>query len=158
MIRFFAVLTLVLGFAAQADDQDEVAAVLDAFHKAASNADGEAYFDLMTPDAVYIGTDVTEFWSVEQFKGYAMPYFNQGRGWTYTPRSRDIRIEPDGGAAWFHEVLDSQSYGTSRGTGLLRRLPDGSWKISRYHLTFPIPNAIAKQVTDEIKAIEASKK
>jgi hypothetical protein len=57
-------------------------------------------------------------------------------------------------SAWFDEILDSSSYGTSRGTGVLIRTNEG-WKISQYHLTFPIPNELARHVTDEIKAFEA---
>jgi hypothetical protein len=32
---------------------------------------------------------------------------------------------------------------------------DDGWKISQYHLTFPIPNELAGKVTDEIKAFES---
>jgi hypothetical protein len=31
---------------------------------------------------------------------------------------------------------------------------NAGWKISQYHLTFPIPNALAPQMTDEIKRFE----
>ena len=59
--------------------------------------------------------------------------------------------------AWFDELLDSQSYGTSRGTGTLVLTPDG-WKVSQYALTFPIPNDLAKDMTSTIKAFEAKAK
>jgi hypothetical protein len=59
--------------------------------------------------------------------------------------------------AWFDELLDSESYGTSRGTGVLVN-KNGSWKISQYALAFPIPNDLAKGMTAEIRTYEAKKK
>jgi len=66
--------------------------VLDAMHAAASVADGEAYFATFTPDARFIGTDAGERWSLPEFRAYAMPYFSQGRGWTYRPSARMVTI------------------------------------------------------------------
>ena len=56
--------------------------------------------------------------------------------------------------AYFDELLDSKSYGTSRGTGVLVKGAHG-WRIAQYALTFPIPNDLAKDMTDRIKAYEA---
>ena len=132
---------------------------LDQLHDAASKADGGRYFKLFTDDAVYIGTDAAERWTIKEFRAYAEPYFAKGTGWTYKPRSRHVIVAdiPCGCVAWFDELLDSQSYGTSRGTGVLV-LQNGSWKISQYALTFPIPNDLAKGMTTEIKTFEAAKK
>jgi SnoaL-like domain len=132
--------------------------VLDQLHAAASKADGARYFKLIAEDAVYIGTDPAERWTIRQFRAYAKPYFAKGTGWTYKPRSRHVVVAdiPCHCIAWFDELLDSQSYGTSRGTGVLT-LKNGSWKISQYALTFPIPNDLAKGMTTEIKAFEAKR-
>ena len=132
---------------------------LNSFHDAASKADGKRYFSLFTPDAIYIGTDAAERWTLKQFRDFAEPYFNKGRGWTYVPRERHVVVAdiPCKCVAWFDELLDSESYGTSRGTGVLIKR-DGSWKISQYALTFPIPNDLAKGMTDQIKALESKKK
>jgi ketosteroid isomerase-like protein len=127
--------------------------VLAAFHTAASEADGETYFGLFTDDAVYLGTDASERWTVEEFRAFADPYFSEGRGWTYTVTSRNIAIGPNGSTAWFDELLWNESYGTCRGTGVLIETPDG-WRIAQYHLTFPIPNALAKEMTERIKLHE----
>ncbi|MEO8576511.1 MAG: nuclear transport factor 2 family protein [Gemmatimonadales bacterium] len=54
-------------------------------------------------------------------------------------------------------MLDSESYGTSRGTGVLVR-KNGKWKISQYALTFPIPNDLADGMTAEIRTFEDKKK
>jgi hypothetical protein len=142
------------GEAADTPEEEAAAVVLDALHEAASRADGAVYFDLFTPDATYIGSDVTEYWSIAEFRSYAEPYFNRGRGWTYTPRSRALTLAPLDCrcVVWFDEALDSQSYGTSRGTGVLVRGEDGRWRIALYALTFPIPNALARDMTARIRA------
>ncbi len=142
------------GEAADKPEEEAAAGVLDALHEAASRADGAVYFDLFTPDATYIGTDVAEHWSISEFRAYAEPYFARGRGWTYTPRSRSLTLAPLDCrcVVWFDEALDSQSYGTSRGTGVLVRGDDGRWRIALYALTFPIPNALARDMTARIRA------
>ena len=137
---------------------EAINSTLDQLHNAASRADGSRYFKLFADDAVYIGTDAAERWSLKEFRAFAEPYFAKGTGWTYKPRSRhiviaDIRCRC---IAWFDELLDSESYGTSRGTGVLV-LKTGSWKISQYALTFPIPNDLAKGMTAEIKLFEIRK-
>ncbi|WP_339914902.1 nuclear transport factor 2 family protein [uncultured Brevundimonas sp.] len=156
-IRAFEAATPVIDAPGEVTDAPEAlaaAAVLDALHKAAALADGAAYFDLFAPDAVYIGTDVSERWSVAEFRAYADPYFARGRGWTYTPRSRSLSMVPleCRCVIWFDEALDSASYGTSRGTGVVVRGEDGRWRVALYALTFPIPNALARDMTARIRA------
>jgi ketosteroid isomerase-like protein len=128
---------------------------LDAFHAAAARADGAAYFRLFADDGVFIGTDASEHWTVAEFRAYAEPYFSQGKGWVYTPRagSRHVTFSSSGDVAWFDELLDSASYGTSRGTGVMV-YKSGEWKIAQYALTFPIPNDLAKELTARIAAFE----
>ena len=127
-----------------------IATMLDAFHLAAAQADGQAYFSHFATNGVFIGTDATERWTVEEFKKYANPIFQTGRGWIYISKSRHIDLSASGDFAWFDEILDSKTYGVSRGTGVIMKM-DESWKIAQYHLTFPIPNALAAKFTDEIK-------
>jgi hypothetical protein len=127
-----------------------VAETLDRFHEAAAKADGATYFGLFAPEGVFIGTDATERWTVEEFKKYAMPHFSKGKGWTYVPKTRHVDLAPGGDVAWFDEILESQSYGVCRGSGVLRKV-DGSWKISQYHLTIPVPNALADQVVKMVR-------
>ena len=131
-----------------------IGSVLDAFHLAASKADGQTYFSLFAPEGVFIGTDAGERWTVEEFKKYAEPHFKKGQGWSYTSKVRHIDLSPCGDVAWFDEILESKTYGTSRGSGVLRKI-QGDWRISQYHLTFPIPNELAAKFTTEIKTFEA---
>ena len=149
--------------AVKADPEDDakvaaISQVLDQLHAAASKGDGKAYFDLFSPDAVFIGTDASERWTMDQFRGYALPLFAQGKGWVYKPRLRHVTIArvPCSCVAWFDEILDSASYGTSRGTGMVTLTPFG-WKIEQYALTFPIPNDLANNITAKIKVFERKK-
>jgi len=137
----------------------EINATLDELHESASKADGGRYFKLFSDNAVYIGTDASERWSIKEFRAFAEPYFAKGTGWTYRPLRRSVTVAdlPCQCVAWFDELLDSESYGTSRGTGVLMR-KNGKWLISQYALTFPIPNDLSKGMTSEIKAFEAAKK
>lgn len=148
-----------LVFAQDAKPIASIESTLNQLHDAASKADGRRYFSLFTADAIYIGTDASERWTLKQFRAFAEPYFNKGTGWTYKPRSRHVVIAdvPCRCVAWFDELLDSESYGTSRGTGVLVK-QHGSWKIAQYALTFPIPNDLAKGMTAEIRSFEAKQK
>lgn len=132
-----------------------VSAVLDALHHNASVADEEAYFTLFAPEGIFFGTDASERWTVEQFRAYAHRRFATGRGWTYVLRAgtRHVEFDPTGTVAWFDEILDNATYGETRGTGVLR-LIDGNWKIAQYHLTIPIPNALADSVVGMIRGTE----
>jgi hypothetical protein len=144
---------------AQTRDEAAAARTLDAFHAAAARSDFKGYFDLFAPDGVFIGTDAHERWMVPAFKAYARAPFAAGKGWVYTPRARHLTIAPIACrcVAYFDEILESKSYGTSRGTGVLVKTRAG-WKIAQYALTFPIPNDLAKDTTDRIKAYEAKAK
>ncbi len=132
-----------------------VSAVLDALHYHASVADEEAYFGLFAPEGVFFGTDASERWTVDQFRAYAHRRFATGQGWTYVLRAgtRHVEFGPTGTVAWFDEILDNASYGETRGTGVLR-LIDGDWKIAQYHLTIPVPNALADSVVGMIRRME----
>ncbi len=123
--------------------------VLDSYHAAAADGDWDTYFDLMSEDGVFIGTDARERWTKPEFQLYS----SGSDGWVYTPQQRNINFTPDGASAWFDESLLSQSYGSSRGTGVLIRTDQG-WKISQYHLTLPIPNGMVRDITNRIKEYE----
>ena len=149
------VAALALSTAPLETPEEEAAAVIDALHAAASSADGAAYFALFAPDARFIGTDATERWTLAEFRAYAEPYFARGQGWTYTPVERTVTLAPIQCMciAWFDEVLDSESYGVTRGSGVLRKTRSG-WKIEQYVLSFAVPNDRARAVVEAIQAPE----
>lgn len=136
--------------AQEVEDLSAINAVLDEFHSAAATGDWSRYFALMSDDGVFLGTDAGERWPKSEFQRYAQA----SDGWVYRPTERNVDVTSDGMSAWFDELLDSQSYGTSRGTGILVKSAEG-WRIAQYHLTFPIPNALVRDITDQIKAFEA---
>tara|TARA_R110002073_G_scaffold41822_3_gene117902 strand:+ start:475 stop:957 length:483 start_codon:yes stop_codon:yes gene_type:complete len=144
-----SLLSCVRNDQSQQTDIESINRVLDSYHAAATSGDWDTYFNLMSEDGVFIGTDARERWAKQEFRQYS----SGSNGWVYTPQSRNINITPDGASAWFDEALLSQSYGSSRGTGVLIRTTAG-WKISQYHLTLPIPNGMVRDVTDQIKEYE----
>ena len=134
-----------------AAEEVAVDSVLSALHQAASEADWDRYFGLYAPDAVFFGTDATERWDLDAFRGYA----SNSTGWTYLMTERHVFVDADGNTAWFDERLRNARYGESRGTGVLVK-GDSGWKIAQYNLTFPIPNNLAVEFTQRIIAQEAA--
>jgi hypothetical protein len=134
-----------IGASSMSNHDQVIARSLDQFHAAASRADFVSYFTAFTSDGVFLGTDATERWTVEEFKAYCKPYFDQGKGWTYLPRQRHISV--NGNVAWADEVLENEKYGPCRGTAYLIHDPSRGWLISRYSLAFLIPNDVAAEAT-----------
>lgn len=135
------------------EERAAVSAHLDALHEAAANAEHDRYFGLYTEDAVFMGTDATERWNLDQFKGYAEVPFGEGRGWTYTMTERNVFLGPSLDVAWFDERLQNANFGETRGTGVLVK-QDGQWKIAQYNLTIPVPNDLARGLVEQIRAQE----
>jgi hypothetical protein len=128
-------------------------AVLDDFHDAASKADFGRYFSHWTDQSVFLGTDAGERWVGEQFRAFAKPIFEKGKGWMY--RAHDRHLSPVDAAAaetvLFDELLDNEKLGLCRGSGLLQRV-GGEWKVMQYNLSIPIPNEKALEVAELIRA------
>jgi ketosteroid isomerase-like protein len=152
MFLFVSVMSITSAKSAGNDEQalKHIDRTLSSLHDFASKADGNQYFELFAPDAVFLGTDATERWPIDEFKTYAMKRFETGKGWTYTlkPGTRHITVQGD--IAWFDELLDNAKYGVCRGSGVLRTI-DGQWKIAQYNLTFTVPNDAAVDVVNVIK-------
>jgi hypothetical protein len=123
----------------------QIVDLLDGFHHAAATADGTDYFDRFAPDGIFMGTDASERWTVAEFKAYAKPSFARGRGWTYRNLERHIMLDATGQVGWFDEILDNDSLGRCRGTGIVTRHNNG-WKLNHYSLTLLIPNSVADEV------------
>ena len=136
--------SLVFIFIISADEQrastDEL---LDGLHRDAHEGNFQTYFARYIPDAIFLGTDKTERWTIEEFKTYAKPAFADGHGWTYRVIERNW--EGDGDVRWFDEILFNEKLGHCRGTGVVK-LIDNEWKIAHYSLTMLVPNSIAANV------------
>lgn len=142
--------------------KSEINLVLDSWHKAAAKADFDTYFNAMTEDAIYIGTDATENWNKQEFIKFAKPYFDKGKAWNFTALERNVYFSSDNKIAWFDELLNTQMK-ICRGSGVLVLDENGKWKIKHYVLSMTIPNdntnAVVKIKSDiEDKEIEKLKK
>ncbi|MGJ8732063.1 MAG: nuclear transport factor 2 family protein [Cellulophaga sp.] len=129
----------------------EINTVVDAWHKAAADADFDAYFGLMTKDGVFIGTDATENWQNKDFKAFSKPYFDKGKAWSFTALERNVYVDKSKKIAWFDELLDTQME-ICRGSGILKKVK-GEWKIAHYVLSIAIPN----EDVDKVVALKKEK-
>lgn len=126
---------------------------LDNWHKAAASADFDAYFGLMTEDAVFIGTDATENWQLDEFKSFSKPYFDKGKAWNFTALERNIYLNEEENLAWFDELLDTQME-ICRGSGIMK-LTEQGWKVQHYVLSITIPNPKVEKVVNIKKEIDS---
>ena len=137
-IFLFLLLSSVFSNAQIKTDKTAIENVLDTWHEAAAQANFDAYFFLMTKDAVFIGTDATENWQLDAFKAFSKPYFDKGKAWDFKPVERNIYFSDDGKIAWFDELLDTHME-ICRGSGVLKK-EKNQWKIAHYVLSITIPN------------------
>lgn len=119
-------------------DTKDLDAFVDAWHLAATKADGKAYFDMMHEDFVFLGTAPGERWTKTAFHEFAMPYFEKGRAWDFKASARTWSFSPKGDVAWFDETLDTWMK-DCRGSGVMVKIK-GTWKLSYYNLTVLIEN------------------
>jgi ketosteroid isomerase-like protein len=169
--RFLLVLSLWLsvtvlpGFAqsepfqmASSDQAEAINSVIDAWHEAAANGDFEGYFGkFASDDAIFMGTDRTERWTVAEFREWSKPYFDRGKAWDFEAVSRTVYTNAEGTVAWFDEQLDTPNLGPSRGSGVLVH-KDGMWKIAHYNLSVPIPNPLVDSFVELIRVWEQKEK
>jgi ketosteroid isomerase-like protein len=131
-------MALTFGVCAQEREEEAIQNLLNAWHKAAADADFDAYFGLMSREAVFVGTDATEHWDKEEFMAFSKPYFDKGKAWAFTPVERHIYFSSTGETAWFDELLDTWME-LCRGSGVLIK-EGGQWKVAHYVLSMTIPN------------------
>ena len=151
----FIFILMALGAVAQADEQSGLTATLDNFHQAAARADMSTYFQTMTDDMVFLGTDGSERWQGQEFRDFVSSQFSTGRGWDYRPLERNVILAADGKTAWFDETLQNDALGLCRGSGVLVK-SSGGWKIAQYNLNLPIPNALVYGVVADIAAADTA--
>lgn len=119
----------------------ELDLLINNWHQAASNANFDGYFNLMTDDFVFLGTAPGERWDKNQFITFSKPYFDKGKAWDFKPSNRIWKIEKN--IAWFDENLDTWMKGC-RGSGIIKKVK-GKWKIIYYNLTVLIENEKIKE-------------
>ncbi|MEW7278044.1 nuclear transport factor 2 family protein [Aquimarina sp. 2201CG1-2-11] len=133
-------------------EKEQINTVLEQWHKAAAEAKFDAYFGHMHKDAIYIGTDPTENWTISEFKGYAKPHFDKGKAWSFSTLERNIFLSETKETAWFDELLDTWM-GICRGSGVLTKTNKG-WKIKHYVLSIAVPNDNVNQLAELKKVFD----
>ena len=124
--------------------EEDVQQLLNQWHKDVAKFEYETYFDKMSKDAVFVGTDASEVWTKKEFKEFSKPYFDKKETWNFKPLTRNVYFHKNRKTAWFDEVLDTWM-GVCRGSGVL--IYDGeNWKIQHYVLSVAIPNESIKEV------------
>ncbi|MDB0011177.1 nuclear transport factor 2 family protein [Crocinitomicaceae bacterium] len=111
---------------------------LDDWHKAASDANFDAYFGFMDSDFVFLGTAPGERWKKDAFEKFSEPYFDKGQAWDFKASNRIWQFNSDSTVAWFDEDLDTWMK-DCRGSGVLIK-SNNEWKIAYYNLTVLIEN------------------
>lgn len=135
--------------------------LLDEFNNAAATASLTRYFGCFASNTSrFLGTDKSENWTVEEFWNYTSPHFKQGKGWTYVPIAGSRKIDTYQTFAVFDELVSSESFkATGRGTGTCEYdSVNNCWYIVTYHLSFPIPNPLAKALCNTIAEYETKEK
>ena len=125
--------------------QTELSQLIDHWHKAAAEANEDAYFKLIADDGIFIGTDSSENWTKSEFQAWAKPFFDRGKAWSLKANSRNIYVHSSKQMAWFDELLYTKS-GCWIGTGVLVK-EKKHWKIAHYTLSVTIPNENMKEVS-----------
>lgn len=126
------------------DETTTINSLLNEWHIAAGKADYNAYFDKISAEGHYMGTDATENWDKTAFAAFSKPYFDKGKAWNFKALERHIYFSKDAKTAWFDELLDTQMK-ICRGSGVLEK-EGKAWKIKHYVLSMTVPNDVVKQV------------
>lgn len=118
--------------------------IVDKWHKDVAEVKFDAYFNTMTDDAIFIGTDASENWTKQEFITFAKPHFDKGKTWNFKPLERHVYVSEDGKTVWFDELLATWMR-VCRGSGVLIK-QENDWKIKHYVLSATIPNDSMKRV------------
>ncbi len=153
-ISFLFLLLISISSAAQNKDEKLVNQTLDQWHKDVADANFDNYFNAFTKDGVFIGTDANEIWNVDEFKSFSKPYFDKKQTWDFKPLKRNVYFSENQKIAWFDEILDTWM-GVCRGSGVMKKVKNGKWKIAQYVLSVTVPNDDMKKII-EVKKINDS--
>ena len=113
-------------------------ALIDAWHKDATLANFEGYFEKTTDDFVFLGTAPGEKWNKEAFMAYCKPHFESKQTWRFSPSERVWQFSQNKKVAWFDESLETWML-DCRGSGVCVKTKKG-WKLAYYNLTVLVEN------------------
>lgn len=128
----------------QQSDSVAIQKLVNDWHHAAAIADEVFYFNAISENGIFIGTDATELWTKKVFEEWSLKYFQKESAWDFKTISRNIYFtRKSTEIAWFDELLDTWM-GTCRASGVLEKNGD-KWTISHYHLSIAVPNELVKE-------------
>ncbi len=155
-ISYLLILLIIISCKENRNEKEiklEVNNLVNNWHKDVANYNFDAYFNAMTDDAIFIGTDASENWNKKAFKKFTKLHFDKRKTWNFKPLERNIYISENGKIVWFDELLDTWMR-VCRGSGVLVK-QNNAWKIKHYVLSTTIPNDSMKKIV-KIKALNDS--
>ena len=81
MKKIFLTILLTLSYTSSAKENPNE--LLDGLHRDAHEGNFQNYFARYTADAIFLGTDKTERWTIEEFKAYAEVPFADAVSYTH---------------------------------------------------------------------------
>ena len=139
-----SLITLFISMLYSQDLKKDINVIIDQWHKDAAESNFDAYFETMTADGVFVGTDALENWNVSEFKEFTKPFFEEKNTWDFKTLERNIYSDSANSVVWFDELLDTWM-GICRGSGVLMK-DNKEWKIIHYVLSVAIPNENIKEI------------
>lgn len=146
MNKYIITIFIALFFSAlhSQDLKSDINIIINQWHKDAAESNFDAYFESMSNDGMFIGTDALENWKVSEFKEFTKPFFEDKNTWDFKTLERNIYSDSDERVVWFDELLDTWM-GICRGSGVIMK-ENSEWKIMHYVLSVAIPNENIKEV------------
>lgn len=117
---------------------------MNKWHSNAKNFNYKEYFDALSNDAFFIGTDATERWTKKEFSTFCKPLFDKKKTWNFKTLERNIYSNKDQSVIWFNELVDSWM-GICRGSGVIE-VQNKQYKIKQYIISVTIPNDNIKEI------------
>ena len=142
-VFIFFFLALNAHFLSAKEDIKNLDQLIHDWHKAASEAKFDTYFNCLTDDFIFLGTAPNERWTKKEFQEFSKPFFERGKAWDFKASNRIWNFSKDGKTAWFDEDLATWMQGC-RGSGVCIKTK-GVWAISYYNLTVLIENEKIKE-------------
>lgn len=126
-------------------DHAEIRAILVKHLIAAATRNADLLQEAFTPEAIFVGTDDEENWTIDQ---YVQLLEGSENGWDMTNCTERFIYEivpAYGNVAGFFETVVHEEYGPMRASGIVVRNSEGKWQIAHYVLSFSIPNRVVDQ-------------
>jgi hypothetical protein len=122
----------------------EINQLIDQWHKDVASFEYDAYFNKMSENSIFVGTDASEVWTKLEFQSFCKPFFEKKSTWNFKPIKRNLYFGMEENTAWFDETLDTWM-GVCRGSGVVTKIGK-DWKIAHYVLSVVVPNEDIKEV------------